>query len=234
VPVDNASPTEPFQYGSWVFWRYLEERLAQTSTKIDPGVIRALWELDDGSPGGQDLYSIQAVHELFARRGIDFADGFLTFAIWNFLPSRYYREGKTWPSAPVARTATLAPHGTTRGAYALDHLSSRYVAFVPGKGAGARAKLAVSVDLPSVANGSSAAVIVQRRSGAPLVQTLRLSLAGDATVTLPFGRGAVRRVVLVLTNASDRFQCGLPLTVFSCRGRPLDDARPYAYSARVR
>ena len=67
MPVDNASSTAPFQYGSWVFWRYLEERLAQTGNRIDPGVIRSLWELADGSPGGPGMYSIQAVHELLAR-----------------------------------------------------------------------------------------------------------------------------------------------------------------------
>jgi hypothetical protein len=233
VPVDNASATSPFQYGSWVFWRFLEELLARPASKKDPSVIRRLWELADGSPSGPDLYSLEAVTALLQERGRAFAPSFLNFAIWNFLPGAFYREGRSWPSAPVARRTVLQPRGAARGAFVLNHLSSRYVAFTPGHRLARGARLSVTANLPPLATGSSAAVIVFRKGRPPTIEPLRLSLTGDARTTVPFGRGVVTRVVLVLTNASNRFACGFPTTVFSCRGRPQDDGARFAYTARA-
>jgi hypothetical protein len=230
VPVDDASATQPFQYGSWVFWRFLEEYLARTASKKDPSVIRRVWELADGSPGMPDRYSLQAVTEALAQRGRSLASSFREFAVWNFLPGRYYREGRTWPSAPVSRTTTVGPRRTVRGAFLLDHLSSQYVAFVPGGGTPRTARLSVSVALPSTGTGSTAALIVLRKGRRPDVRPVRLSLGGRGRLTVPFGRGIVTRVVLVLANGSNRFSCRLPLSVFSCHGKPLDDRRRYAYT----
>jgi hypothetical protein len=233
-PVDFASATAPFQYGSWVFWRFLEEYLARTPSKKDPSVIRRIWELAEGTPGAPDRYSLEAVRALLAESGKSLPSTFLTFATWNFMPGSFYREGRHWPSAPVARTTLVGPGVAARGSYPLDHLSSRYVAFVPGRGLGPRARLTLSVRLPPAATGPAAEAIVFRRGRRASVQPIRLSLGGSGTLTVPFGRGSVRRIVLVLSNASDRFDCGLPLSVYSCHGRPLDDGRAFRYAARAR
>lgn len=231
VPVDNASATAPYQYGSWVFWRFLEELLAPRSTRFDPGVIRRVWEWADASPGAPDRYSLEAVEATLAERQMSFRSAFLTFAVANLVPSGFYREGKTWPSAPLTATFTLGSSRTDvkRRRLVLDHLTSRYVAFVPRKGT--RARLSLSLDLPPGLSSPAAAAVVFRRSGRQ-VRTISLSAAGDARVVVPFGSGAVRRVVLVLTNASTRFSC-FRFSVFSCNGSPVDDKRPFLYSARL-
>jgi hypothetical protein len=234
VPVDTASSTSPFQYGSWVFWRFLEEYLARTASHKDPSVIRRIWELADGSPGRQDRYSLEAVTDLLAERGHSLPSAFLTFAFWNLLPRSFYREGRTWPSAPVTRTRILRPRAAASGSYVIAHLASRYVAFVPGPAVGRGARLTLSVNLPGASTGPASAAIVFRKGRPPTVRVLRLSLTGDGRVSVPFGRGSVTRVVLVLTNASNRFRCGLPLSGYSCHGQPLDDSGRFAYTARAR
>ena len=230
VSLDTASATTPYQYGSWVFWRFLEERLAGPS-HIDPGVIRRVWEFADGSPGAPNLYSIQAASAVLAEHGITFPAAWLDFAVANFVPATFYREGKTWPSAPVSRTSELGARTTARGAFAVDHLSSRYVAFVPAASLGATARLSIALDLPPTVRGSTASALVFGHSGRPARHDIALSASGSGHVTLPFGRGTVTRVVLVLANASIRYRCGR-VEPYSCRGEPLDDGLAYRYTAR--
>ncbi|MDQ3876241.1 MAG: hypothetical protein M3322_11980 [Actinomycetota bacterium] len=235
VPLDTYSATRPYQYGAWVFWRFLEELLAPGNTRVDPKVIRRVWEWADGSPGAPNLYSLQAVEATLRERGRAFRPTFLTFALANLLPASFYREGSQWPAAPIARATVLTGKRRTTGArsFVLDHLTSRYASFVPGAGVRPRARLSVSVDLPPVVTGAAAAVVVFPRSGRPQLAAIPLSLNGDGTITRAFGRGTTR-VVLVLTNASNRFVCGLRRTLLSCGGRPEDDDRVYRYRAGVR
>jgi hypothetical protein len=233
VSLDTVSPTTPYQYGSWVFWRFVEELLAQDrQSHIDPSVIRRVWEYADGSPGAPDLYSLQAVAAVLAEHGLVFPAAFLRFAVANAAPGSFYREGRSWPASPLARTSLLRSGGAAKGTFGIDHLASRYIAFVPGPLVGRRARLAISVDLPPTARGSTAAALVFRRTGASATKDIRLSGSGDGRVTVPFGRGVVKRVVLVLANASTRLRCGLS-SPFSCRGLPLDDGLAYRYSARL-
>jgi hypothetical protein len=231
VPIDSVSATTPYQYGSWVFWRFLEERLAGPS-HVDPSVIRRVWELADGSPGAPNLYSIEAVRAVLAEHGIAFPSAWLQFATANFLPATFYREGKTWPSAPLSRTTTVSGSRAVAGAFALDHLSTRYVGFVPGRRTGTHARLTISLRLPATVRGSAAAAILQRRSGPAVSREIPLSPSGRGRTTLPFGRGSVSRVVLVLANVSTRYRCGA-VRPYSCRGQPLDDGLAYRYTARL-
>ncbi len=230
VPIDVASATTPYQYGSWVFWRFLEEYLSGNSSHVNPGVIRRVWELAAGRPGVRDRYSIEAVAALLAERRVAFTTFFRDFAVRNFIPATFYREGKTWPGAPLARSTVLKPAGTARGGFALDHLASRYVGFVPAKGLSARARLSIRLEVPGSGSSPAAAAIVFRRGRRPAVRNIALSASGEGGVTVPFGDGAVKRVVLVLVNASTRYTCGRS-EPFSCRGAPRDDGRSYRYVA---
>ena len=55
---------------------------------------------------------------------------------------------------------------------------------------------------------------------------------GKGRRTVPFDRGQVSQVVLVLSNASSRFRCWQK-TGLSCQGLPLDDSTPYRYDVRI-
>jgi hypothetical protein len=235
IPIDTYDSTRPYQYGSWVFWRFLEELMAPAPSQVDPTVIRRIWEHADGRPGAEDAYSLQAVQETLAEHGITFRSAFLTFAVANFVPRSFYRDGALWPSAPVDRALTLG--GKSRlaaGKPALDHLTSRYFAFRPARGVGTQARLSFELKLPPILRGSAAAVILFPRSGQPSTQPVPLSLAGGGSLTVPFGPGRIARVVLVLVNASDRFRCGFRRSRYSCAGTPLDDDVVFRYSARLR
>jgi hypothetical protein len=61
---------------------------------------------------------------------------------------------------------------------------------------------------------------------------MKLNGRGTGNVRVPFGRGRVSQAILVLTNASDRFNCWQK-TWFSCQGRPRDDRDTYAFVAGV-
>jgi hypothetical protein len=233
VPVDFVSATKPYQYGSWVFWRFLEELLAPDASHYAPQVIRRVWELADASPGGPDMYSLQAVEAVLAEHGIPFRTAFLDFALANFRPASFYREGKTWPAAPVQRVQRIGSGGRASATLRLDHLSSRYVAFVPGRGARAGSQLSLNLDLPVLGKAPAAAALVYSRRGAPSTRRIPLSLAGNGSIRVPFGSKQVSRVVLVLVNASDRYRCWGFRSRMSCQGTPLDDKAPYRYSARV-
>jgi hypothetical protein len=234
VPIDAYSQTRPYQYGSWVFWRYLEELLARTTSRQDASVIRRVWEFADGRPGAPDLYSLEAVEATLGERGQAFRTAFQRFAVVNFLPSTFYREGLQWPHSPLSRTFVLTgrkPRATW--SVRLNHLSSRYVAFTPGAGTARNARLVVDLDLPLTGTGATAAAIVVPRSGRPTVVTARLDFTGAGAIRVPFGRGRIARVVLVLTNASDRFTCWRPGSYFSCRGIPADEGLAYRFRARA-
>lgn len=235
VPVDFFSREQPFQYGSWVFWRFLEELFSPENGPRDPTVIRRVWELADGSPGAPDLYSLQAADALAREKRSSLRSAFVAFGIVNFVPQAFYSEGREWPKSPAARSfaVTAAKRDSGRQRLVLDHLTHRHIVFTPGAGVRGSSRLTITVDLPSINRGSEASAMVFRR-GAPIrVERMRLTPSGNGTVTVPFGRGAIQRIVLVLTNASERYTCGLR-TVFSCSGRPLDDDQPFLFRAQLR
>ena len=61
---------------------------------------------------------------------------------------------------------------------------------------------------------------------------LSVSNSGDVTRTVAFGHGKVKTVILVLTNASARYDCfhGSPL---ACGGQPRDDNLEFDYRASL-
>jgi hypothetical protein len=65
------------------------------------------------------------------------------------------------------------------------------------------------------------------------VRQIALNTAGDGVRRVGFGRGAIREVDLVLTNASTRMRCGRN-TYYSCTGLGADDWGVYDYRGVVR
>ena len=230
VPFDlgrDSSSLHGFQYGAFVFYRYLTEQLG------GPDVIRRTWEFADWSPSGPDLYSLEAVNAALQERGRTFRGMFAAFAAANAFPAMTYEEGAAYPTPPLSRRHTLSAVRPRASGFAeLDHLTSWYGAFKPGAGVSPTAKLRITVDLPPRVRGSEATVLILAASGK--VTTLRLGLgqSGDVTRTVAFGHSKVKAVILILTNASARYDCfhGSP---FACGGQPRDDNLEFDYRASL-
>jgi hypothetical protein len=221
VPLDFAA--SGFQYGSWIFWRYLSERFGA-------GIVRDSWE----RTVGREAYSLRAATVALAAKGASFRSAFGGFAAANRIPSRRYVEGAAYPIAPAAETSILSrarPGTGWRHGY-IRHLSSVYVSFRPDKTVARRSTLRVALDAPPLGTGTEARALVFMASGAVKVARPALNRRGDGVFTTAFGRGLVRRVDLVLTNASTSFNCWWD-TAFSCGGLPVDDRRLWRFRAHV-
>jgi hypothetical protein len=240
VPVDRGSGG--FEYGAWIWWRFLVEELGQLA---NPVVIKEEWErvaaasTDTDGPGpdntSNDFYSLQGLRKVAAANGHPFIDLYGKFAWANRLPFIFYEEGATYPKAKVKRTFTLGSRGTSSDWQSprLRHLASTYVRFVPGRATPRKAVLRVAVHLPDLTSSPQAFLLVKARGQPWSVRKIALSPAGNRVRRVGFGRGAVREVDLVLTNASTRMRCGRN-TSYSCTGVGADDSLVYAYRATVR
>jgi hypothetical protein len=230
-PLDFGSATYLGWYGSWIFWRYLEESAGAAS---DPSIVRAAWRQADGSPGGRDRYSTAATAAALKLRGRTLRAAFAGFGSWNLNPDATYAEGAAYPHAPLAARYAVGrtrPR-VARRTFRLDHLTTRYVRLRPGTNAGVDARIRVRVDGPDRARGPFARLVIERASGGLRYRTVALDAHGDGARTVRFGRGTIASVTLVLTNASVRFRCWHG-TRYSCQGVPRDDDRPFAFDARL-
>jgi hypothetical protein len=216
-----------FQYGAWIFYRYLTERLGS------PEVIRRIWELADAAPNGPDLYSLAAANKALEEGSRTLRGTFAGFAAANAFPAKSYEEGAAYPTPTLSRRLTLTSGRRQGGGLlVLDHLTSAYVSFQPGAGASRAAKLRITLDLPSRARGSEATLLSVAASGKATTIRLKLDSAGDIARTVAFGPGKVKSVVLVLTNASIRYTC-FRGSVYACSGHPLDDNLVFDYRATL-
>jgi hypothetical protein len=232
VPLDTGSGG--FEYGAWLFWRFLTEKVFSN----DPTIIRDIWERADGGPTAAfaDEYSFQAVRRALAASGHDFRGTFAEFGWTNGLRD-YDEAGFGYPVAPLAATFNLGPsfHSTGWQVRRLRHLSTRFYRFRP-KALGAHATLHIGVDLPGLTRNPAATAIVYAKGGPKEVHPMGLDGHGHGHVTVKFGRSEVWKVDLVLSNGSLRFHCApkdFPNTVYSCGGFPKDDGRAYRFRARV-
>jgi hypothetical protein len=232
IPLDLAvadfeSPLSGYQYGAFVFWRYLEEQHGGTD------VIRRAWEFADGSAGAQDQYSLQAVDSALRERGSSFRAAFARFGAVNAYPARYYEEGAAYPSPQIQIRSTLSrARASATRTVSLNHLTSWYAAFRPSAALGAATRLRVALDLPRRARGGQATLIVVLRTGEPRLVPIVLNAQGDGARTVSFAPRDVKAVQLVLTNASGRFRCW-SRTPLTCQGESLDDEQPFSYEARL-
>jgi hypothetical protein len=228
IPLDHSANC-CFQYGSWIWFRFLSET-------IGPGVIQQIWNRADAAPGGPDDYSTQAVSHVLAAHGTTFRKKFASFAVWNKISRQRYSEGKAgrYPTPVGSGSFALGARNTSTGwlAVRLKHMSSIYVTFKPGRSDGPRAHLTVQFDGPRYGFGPEGRLMVFSRSGAVTVKSYKLNRSGDGSLRVGFGRGHVARVVLIEINASTRFTCWQD-SQYSCTGSPRDDGRVYQFRARI-
>jgi hypothetical protein len=225
---DPSEVASGFKYGAWIFWRYLSERYGTD-------LVRAVWRRADSNRNMPDEYSLAATVSALALRGQDFATVFGDFALANLVPSGVYSEGASYPAPRPPAIVSVGPSGIERTPWPIDHLASDYFAFAPGAlapGSG----LTFLLDFPDPAASPRAAALVEAADGAlSTIPAVRDEALGRFRIDVPAFAEA-RRVTLVLTNASTRFRCWAR-TVYSCRGRPFDDARDtepnFAFEAAV-
>jgi hypothetical protein len=240
TPVDRGSGG--FEYGAWIFWRFLIEDHGELT---NPLIIKQIWERAAGASidtdgSGPDTvarneYSLEAARHVVAARGSSFRALFGKFARVNRIPSSFYTEGSKYPRTPLSQTYYLGRthRGTGWQATRLRHLASRYYAFKPGSNASSNGNLRVRLDLPRRWRGPEAYLLVRRTSGSWYVRKFALDSSGDDARRVAFGRGTIREVDLVLTNASTRMRCGRG-TDYSCSGVGADDLGYYKFRATVR
>jgi len=221
------------EYGSWIFWRFLEETIAGG----DPTIVREVWERADASAAAAfgDQYSLQAARTELAERGHAFRNLFARFATANRL--RDYDDAATagYPVPPRTAAYGIGPRNRRIAwrPWRIDHLAARFFSFQPSSASPANARLRLDFRLPR--HGARATVVVVNRDGTMLRKRLNQGASGRIRWGAPFGRREVARVHLVLTNGSVRTACwravGPPS--YSCLGRPLDDGRVFSFNAQL-
>jgi hypothetical protein len=228
VPLDLSDLRYSYVYGAWIWFRFLSE-------SFDPSIIKRTWEYADGSSAGQDQYSLQAIESAIADRDSRFRWAYADFGVWNDVPGFTYSEGGSYPVPPYERTHRITGGKSIQtGHLVMDHLTQSYVGFLPRSGVSPSAKLLVAVDLPTNRSGSEASVVTISSNGRPKYFIIRLTQKGNGSVKVPFGKGKIDVVDLVITNASTRTTCRLDdAFTYSCAGVPKDDRLKYLYGASL-
>ena len=231
-PLDRAGFGDS-EYGSWIFWRFLEETIAGHN----PAIVREVWERADASAAAAfgDQYSLQAVRTELAQRGHVFRNAFARFATDNRL--RDYDDAVTarYPVPPRTAAYVVGPRRRTIPwrSWRINHLAARFFSFQPSSGGPVNARLRLAFQLPRY--GARATVVIVYRNGTVTRKRLNQAANGRTSWGAPFGRRQVARVHLVLSNGSVRTLCwrsvGPPS--YSCLGRPLDDGRVFRFAARL-
>jgi hypothetical protein len=227
------------EYGAWIFWRFLEEKVGG-----DPAIVREIWERADAfdpsplpSDDPPDDYSLQAVRHELTERGRGFSGMFADFATANRRGDYADAEAAGYPTPQLTKTFTIGLKAavTPWHSWRINHLSTRLLAFKPGGDVPANARLRVSTRLPKY--GAGATLIVLDEDGSTSTRRLDRNAKGYARGTVRFGQGDVKRVEVVLTNGSTRMEkCFTRLgpPSYSCFGRSLDDQRVFELRGALR
>jgi len=231
-PLDyyNPNPSSPdsnFKYGSWIFFKLLSERYGRD-------VLRAIWRRADARPGAPDDYSIQAVGNVLATKGVTLPDFLADFGATNLLPKIGYTEGTLYPTPVPTSTQNVSLAGLprTNPGILMPHLSSDYYAFVPD-GVETTSTLTLTVEQPDTLTSPRSQAVYESLDGSTITRIPAVLdvPSGNWIITVP-NFGLARRVTLVLTNGSARFLCWHN-RVYSCQGNPLDDNTSFFYTATV-
>ena len=219
------------EYGSWIFWRYLQEKVGDG----DPSILRKIWEHADVDLPPDD-YSLRAVRRELTHRGQPFADTFASFEIANRLGDYVDADVAEYPTPPLTKTFKVGRQTPDTGwwSWRINHLAARFVAFRPARRVSGDARLRVIARLP--AHGATATLLVVRANGSTSTRRLVRKSDGEARGSASFRFGEVKRIEVVLSNGSTRTaQCwtspGPPS--FSCEGRPRDDRRLFELRAKL-
>jgi hypothetical protein len=224
VPLDHAAADLGI-YGNWIFFQFLAQRYGADA-------IRQIWSLADSGPGLRNDFSIEAVRHFIESRHDTFPAVYAAFALANLAPGRGYDEGSAYRAAALDRFVSLGPvrRSWSERRIGVPHLTSTAIAFRPHAGLRGRSRLRITVE---ATRGSGAAATARVFLESGKVHTLPFRLRhGDGGRVVSFTGSRVRRVVVVLANASTRYDCA-ERTHFSCLGVPLDDRQQFGITATL-
>jgi hypothetical protein len=210
----GAGDGEEFEYGSWIFWRFLSEYLGT------PNVIREIWK-ETAPSGGADPSALSATRTAIKKyQPVDplldpasstpFKVAFAEFGVWVFSYDRFFEEGQAYFEVlgeypPFDAVFVMSP-GEDTGVRELlvDHLSRMGAAmFSIGDQS---ATLRLTFDLPPRSEGSEASLhfCYQDPAGncsdasSEEIVAVPLDSSGDGVVQ----RTGVANVAVILTNAN--------------------------------
>jgi hypothetical protein len=196
------------QYGTWIWYRFLTE-------VHNDAIIKQFWAKSVGKAN----YGFKSIAAILVARGTSLNAMLAQFGAWNASPATFYTEGALYPTAGAFPGGTLNAGQQAIGPWSMLHLSNDYLGFTPGTTAPPET-LTFQLNFPS---GVAAATAVQfTAAGAVNVFPITLDANGDGTLPVGFTTGLVSKVILVVTNAGNRFVCNRG-TIFSCAGNPIDD-----------
>jgi hypothetical protein len=225
-----------FWYGSWLWYEFLTEWIGTRSAPA-VNVIKGVWQFADGSPGGPDNSSMQAIKSELAVAGQHhpLAWAFADFAMWN-RDKALYQEGASLPAAPSAQQFHLGPtRKSTRWLSArINHLTYLPAALVPGTRQPRGGHVTIRFDLPPTSIGSAARVIVRFTGGKVVLHRVTLNSKGNGSLRVAFGHGTTSSVLVILINGSGRYtNCFTAGTQWSCAGTPVDQGKTESFNATL-
>ncbi|KRF30334.1 MXAN_6640 family putative metalloprotease [Nocardioides sp. Soil805] len=227
---DPGTPLDTFDsglgaYGNWIFFQRLSQRFGTRA-------VRSVWANADGHVGRRNDFSVRALRRYVESRGASWPRFYAGFVAANRTPRASYAEGSAYrPTAPQERVRLGRGHRAWSRAVSLDHLTGHVVSLRPGPGL-RRGRLRIGVDAGNRATGPAAHVVLIGRTGVIGRSPIRLDRRGRGSRVVKFHRPRVRRVEVVLANASTRYTCRRG-TEFACHGRSRDDRRVFRVTARV-
>jgi hypothetical protein len=245
-PFDDSQPNFGYQYGAWLWWRFMTEYLSPVPGQRDDTIIRKVWERADSSKDAafNDEYSLKAAMKVAKMNySTGFKKLFSQWGLYLFQPERF-DEGTEYVSflqafhpdfqghAPVTRSFTLSGGSPASGRFLkrLDHLTSSFYRFTPGSGVGPNDLLKVRVNGPDRRQGASATLLYSNGANS-FVKRFTLNKFGNGAVKIKFPDEAI----LILQNSSTRvkdcYENFQSLT--SCMGIPRDDGRLFRANAKL-
>lgn len=218
--LDVFDPNGTWQYGDWIFMRYLSERFTEAQGGL-PTIVLDIWKLAGTNPGEGDEYSIQAVADAIAARGSTLPAEFAEYSWWNQYSQRYYSEGKAnkYPAAPLWQQASgtlnaaTPTSGTVSGSF--NHLSSRTSQVSIGTNAAGRQ---VRIQVAATTAPDTTVVTIYFFDGS--TQVVPLNGNGTADVTVDPGKG----FLVHYANGGSSYTCNQG-TQYSCAGKSTSNGK---------
>ena len=118
------------EYGAWIYWRYLQEKVAAG----DLAILREIWERADSRDPDPNVlgdepaddYSLLAVRKELAERGLVFADVFARFGVANRHPRLRGRGRGELPDDALHTDVGARPEPAGRGDAVLEDQPPRH------------------------------------------------------------------------------------------------------------
>jgi hypothetical protein len=227
---DPGTPLDTFDnglgsYGNWIFFQRLTQRFGLQA-------VRQVWARADGHVGRRNDFSIRGVRRYVESRGVSWPRFYAGFVAANRTPTSSYAEGSAYrATAPQSRARLGRARRAWGRTVTLDHLTGQVASLRPAPGL-RRGRLLIAVDAGRRATAPAAHVVLVGRHGVIGRSPLRLDRRGHGSRVVRFHRPRVRRVEVVVANASTRYTCHRD-TQFACAGKPRDDRQRFRVTARV-